>query len=140
MSLHSQLKTHKQFKKLLQFLLKTMRLLVGFLIADALSKVGKEGVVLSEEGKGIAKELEIAEGVKVEIGFILPCFMTNADKMEVWWDNPHGLLTDKRIALVQQDSSPTLEQIAKTQRPSLTIAEDVEKEALATLILNQLRG
>jgi chaperonin GroEL len=101
-----------------------------------LSKVGKEWVVLSGEGKGIATELEIAEGVKVEIGFISLCVMTNADKMEVWWDNPHDPLTDKRIALVQQDSSPILEQIAKTQRPSQLI-EDVEKEALATSILNQ---
>jgi len=113
---------------------------IGSLIADALSKVGKDGVISLEEGKGITTELEITEGMKLEKGFISPYFITNTDKMEVSYDNPYILLTDKRITLVQQDLLPILEQITKTKRPLLIIAEDVEKEALATLILNKLRG
>ena len=113
---------------------------IGSLIADALAKVGKEGVISLEEGKGIVTELEITEGMKLDKGFISPYFITNTDKMEVSYDNPYILLTDKRITLVQQDLLPVLEQITKTKRPLLIIAEDVEKEALATLILNKLRG
>jgi chaperonin GroEL len=113
---------------------------IGSLIADALSKVGKDGVISLEEGKGINTELEITEGMKFEKGFISPYFITNTDKMEVLYDNPYILLTDKKITLVQQDLLPILEQITKTKRPLLIIAEDVEKEALATLILNKLRG
>ena len=113
---------------------------IGSLIADALAKVGKEGVISLEEGKGITTELEITEGMKFEKGFISPYFITNTDKMEVSYDNPYILLTDKKITLVQQDLLPILEQITKTKRPLLIIAEDVEKEALATLILNKLRG
>jgi chaperonin GroEL len=78
--------------------------------------------------------------MKLEKGFISPYFITNTEKMEVSYDNPYILLTDKRITLVQQDLLPILEQITKTKRPLLIIAEDVEKEALATLILNKLRG
>ena len=113
---------------------------IGSLIAMALAKVGKEGVISLEEGKGIQTELEITEGMKLEKGFISPYFITNTDKMEVSYENPYILLTDKRITLVQQDLLPILEQITKTKRPLLIIAEDVEKEALATLILNKLRG
>ena len=114
--------------------------IIGSLIADALAKVGKHGVISLEEGKGSLTELEITEGMKLEKGFISPYFITNTDKMEVSYDNPYILLTDKRITLVQQDLLPILEQVTKTKRPLLIIAEDVEKEALATLILNKLRG
>ena len=113
---------------------------IGSLIADALAKVGKDGVISLEEGKGVTTELEITEGMKFEKGFISPYFITNTDKMEVLYENPYILLTDKKITLVQQDLLPILEQITKTKRPLLIIAEDVEKEALATLILNKLRG
>ena len=113
---------------------------IGSLIADALAKVGKEGVISLEEGKGINTELEITEGMKIEKGFISPYFITNTEKMEVTYENPYILLPDKKITLVQQDLLPILEQITKTKRPLLIIAEDVEKEALATLILNKLRG
>jgi len=114
--------------------------IIGSLIADALDKVGKEGVISLEEGKGISTELEITEGMKLEKGFISPYFITNTEKMEVVYENPLILLTDKKITLVQQDLLPILEQASKTKRPLLIIAENVEKEALATLILNKLRG
>ena len=113
---------------------------IGSLIADALAKVGKDGVISLEEGKGITTELEITEGMKIEKGFISPYFITNTDKMEVAYENPLILLTDKKITLVQQDLLPILELVTKTKRPLLLIAENVEKEALATLILNKLRG
>jgi len=114
--------------------------IIGLLIADALSKVGKEGIISLEEGKGITTELEVTEGMKLDKGFISPYFITNTEKMEVSYENPYILLTDKRITLVQQDLLPILEQVTKTKRSLLIIAEDVEKEALATLILNKLRG
>jgi chaperonin GroEL len=113
---------------------------IGDLIANALDKVGKEGVISLEEGKGITTELEITEGMKIEKGFISPYFITDTDKMEVSYENPLILLTDKRITLVQQDLLPILELVSKTKRPLLLIAEEVEKEALATLILNKLKG
>merc|ERR1712151_33548 len=114
--------------------------IIGGLIADALDKVGKEGLISLEEGKGITTELEITEGMKIEKGFISPYFITNSEKMEVSYENPLLLLTDKKITLVQQDLLPILEQVTKTKRPLIIIAQDVEKEALATLILNKLRG
>nr|YP_010276934.1 60-kDa chaperonin [Thalassionema bacillare]UHY40457.1 60-kDa chaperonin [Thalassionema bacillare]UHY40844.1 60-kDa chaperonin [Thalassionema bacillare]UHY41102.1 60-kDa chaperonin [Thalassionema bacillare] len=114
--------------------------IIGSLISDALAKVGKEGLISLEEGKGIQTELEITEGMKLDKGFISPYFITNPEKMEVSYDNPYILLTDKKITLVQQDLLPILEQVTKTKRPLIIIAQDVEKEALATLILNKLRG
>jgi chaperonin GroEL len=114
--------------------------MIGSLISDALAKVGREGIISLEEGKNITTELQITEGMKLEKGFISRYFVTNTEKMEISYDNPYILLTDKRITLVQQDLLPILEQITKTKRPLLIIAEDVEKEALATLILNKLRG
>ena len=113
---------------------------IGALIAQALSKVGKEGIISLEEGKSVKTELEITEGMTLEKGFISPYFITNTEKMEASYENPYIILTDKRITLVQQDLLPILEQITKTKRPLIIIAEDVEKEALATLILNKLRG
>ena len=113
---------------------------IGHLIANALDKVGKEGLISLEEGKGITTELEITEGMKIEKGFISPYFITNSEKMEVSYENPLVLLTDKKLTLIQQDLLPILEQVTKTKRPLLIIAENVEKEALATLILNKLRG
>merc|ERR1712166_725613 len=104
------------------------------------SKVGKEGIISLEEGKSVKTELEITEGMTLEKGFISPYFITNTEKMEASYENPYIILTDKRITLVQQDLLPILEQITKTKRPLIIIAEDVEKEALATLILNKLRG
>merc|ERR1712032_1077672 len=101
---------------------------------------GKEGIISLEEGKGITTELEITEGMKLEKGFISPYFITDTDKMEVCYENPLVLLTDKKITLVQQDLLPVLEQVTKTKRPLVIFADDVEKEALATLILNKLRG
>nr|YP_010277188.1 60-kDa chaperonin [Thalassionema nitzschioides]UHY40711.1 60-kDa chaperonin [Thalassionema nitzschioides] len=114
--------------------------IIGSLISDALAKVGKEGLISLEEGKGIETELEITEGMKLDKGFISPYFITNPEKMEVSYENPYILLTDKKITLVQQDLLPILEQVTKTKRPLFIIAQDVEKEALATLILNKLRG
>ena len=87
--------------------------IIGSLIANALAKVGKDGVISLEEGKGIENELEITEGMKIEKGFISPYFITNTDKMEVSYDNPYVLLTDKKITLIQQDLLPILEQINK---------------------------
>mmetsp|Transcript_25844 Transcript_25844/g.39601 ORF Transcript_25844/g.39601 Transcript_25844/m.39601 type:complete len:527 (-) Transcript_25844:8164-9744(-) len=113
---------------------------IGVLIGNAVNYVGKEGIISLEESKGIITELEVTEGMKLNRGFISPYFITNPEKMETSYENPYILLTDKRITLIQQDLLPALEQITKTKRPLLIIAEDIEKEALATLILNKLRG
>ena len=112
----------------------------GEMIASALDKVGKDGVISLEEGNSTFTELEITEGMKFEKGFISPYFITNPERMETVFENPYILLTDKKITIVQQDIIPILEQVIPTKRPFLIIAEDVEKEALATLILNKIRG
>ena len=113
---------------------------IGYLLADALNNVGKEGLISLEEGKSIETELEITEGMKIEKGFISPYFITNPERMEVSYENPLILLTDKKLTLIQQDLLPILEQITKIKRPLVIIAENIEKEALATLILNKLRS
>jgi chaperonin GroEL len=113
---------------------------VGKMIADALDKVGKDGIISLEEGKSITTELEVSEGMRFEKGFISPYFVNQPEKMEVVLENPYILLTDKKITLVKQDLIPILEQVTKTKRSLLIIADDIEKEALATLVLNKLRG
>ena len=109
------------------------------MIAQAMDKVGKEGVISLEEGKSMTTELEITEGMRFDKGYISPYFATDAERMETVFDEPYILLTDKKIALVQ-DLVPVLEQVARSGRPLVIIAEDIEKEALATLVVNRLRG
>ena len=113
---------------------------IGEMITQAIEKVGKEGIISIEEGQSTITELEIKEGMKFDKGFISPYFVTDASKMEVIQENPYILLTDKKITLIQQELLPILEQVAKMGRPLLIIAEDIEKEALATIIVNKLRG
>jgi len=112
---------------------------VGQKIADAMDKVGKEGVISLEEGKSMSTELEVTEGMRFDKGYISPYFATDNERMEAVLEEPYILLTDKKITLVQ-DLVPVLEQIARTGKPLLIIAEDIEKEALATLVVNRLRG
>ena len=112
---------------------------VGQMIANAMDKVGKEGVISLEEGKSMTTELEITEGMRFDKGYISPYFVTDTERMEAILEEPFILLTDKKIALVQ-DLVPVLEQVARSGRPLLIIAEDIEKEALATLVVNKLRG
>jgi len=112
---------------------------VGQMIAEAMDKVGREGVISLEEGKSMTTELEITEGMRFDKGYISPYFATDTERMEANLENPYVLLTDKKITLVQ-DLVPVLEQVARSGRPLLIIAEDIEKEALATLVVNKLRG
>lgn len=112
---------------------------VGSMIAEAMDKVGKEGVISLEEGKSMTTELEITEGMRFDKGYISPYFVTDTERMEAVFEEPFLLLTDKKIALVQ-DLVPVLEQVARAGRPLVIIAEDIEKEALATLVVNRLRG
>ena len=112
---------------------------VGKMLADAMDKVGKEGVISLEEGKSMETELEVTEGMRFDKGYISPYFATDTERMEAVLDEPYILLTDKKIGLVQ-DLVPVLEQIARTGKPLLIIAEDIEKDALATLVVNRLRG
>ena len=113
---------------------------VGSLIASAIDKVGRQGLISLEEGKSTVTELEITEGMGFDRGFISGYFVTNTERMEIILENPYVLLTDKRITVVKQDLLPTLELISKTNQPLLIISDNVEKEALATLIINKLRG
>jgi chaperonin GroEL len=112
---------------------------VGAMIAEAMDKVGREGVISLEEGKSMTTELEITEGMRFDKGYISPYFVTDTERMEAVLDEPYLLITDKKIALVQ-DLVPVLEQVARSGRPLVIIAEDIEKEALATLVVNRLRG
>ncbi len=112
---------------------------VGQMIAQAMDKVGKEGVISLEEGKSMTTELEVTEGMRFDKGYISPYFATDTERMEAVLEEPYILLTDKKIALVQ-DLVPVLEQVARSGRPLVIIAEDIEKEALATLVVNRLRG
>ena len=112
---------------------------VGEMIANAMDKVGKEGVISLEEGKSMTTELEITEGMRFDKGYISPYFATDMERMEAVLEQPYILITDKKINLVQ-DLVPILEQVARSGRPLLILAEDIEKEALATLVVNRLRG
>jgi chaperonin GroEL len=112
---------------------------IGDIIAEAMGKVGKEGVITVEEAKGLETELEIVEGMQFDRGYISPYFVTNAEKMVVDLEDCYILINEKKISGMK-DLLPILEQIAKMGRPLLIIAEDIEGEALATLVVNKLRG
>jgi chaperonin GroEL len=112
---------------------------IGKIIADAMEKVGKEGVITVEDGKSLNNELDIVEGMQFDRGYLSPYFINNPDKQVVALDNPFVLLFDKKISNIR-DLLPVLEQVAKAGRPLLIIAEDVEGEALATLVVNNIRG
>ena len=112
---------------------------IGKLIADAMSKVGRDGVITVEEAKGTDTEVKVVEGMQFDRGYISPYFMTNADKMEAVLDDPYVLLTDKKISTME-DLMPVLEPIAREGRSLLIIAEDVDGQALTTLVVNRLRG
>ena len=112
---------------------------IGKLIADAMSKVGKDGVITVEEAKGTDTEVKVVEGMQFDRGYISPYFMTNGDKMEAELSNPSILITDKKISAMK-DLLPILEPIAREGRELLIIAEDVDGEALTTLVVNKLRG
>ena len=112
---------------------------IGKLIADAMGKVKKEGVITIEEAKGTDTTVKVVEGMQFDRGYISPYFVTNTEKMECEMDNPYILLYDKKISALK-DMLPVLEAVAQSGRPLLIIAEDVDSEALATLVVNRLRG
>jgi len=112
---------------------------IGTIIAEAMGKVGKEVVITVEEAKGLETELEVVEGMQFDRGYLSPYFVTNAEKMEVVLENPLILIHDKKISNMK-DLLPILEQIAKMGRPLLIVSEDIEGEALATLVINKIRG
>ena len=112
---------------------------IGKLIADAMAKVGKDGVITVEEAKGTETEVKVVEGMQFDRGYISPYFMTNGDKMEAVLDDAYILLTDKKISNME-DLMPILEPVARESRSLLIIAEDVEGQALTTLVVNRLRG
>jgi chaperonin GroEL len=112
---------------------------IGNIIADAMSKVGKEGVITVEEAKSMETTLEVVEGMQFDRGYSSPYFVTNPEKMEVSLEEPYILVHEKKISAMK-DLLPLLEQIAKMGKPLLIVAEDVEGEALATLVVNKLRG
>src|SRR5437016_12716646 len=112
---------------------------IGEIIADAMDKVGKDGTITVEEAKSIETTLEVVEGMQFDKGYLSPYFVTNAEAMEAILDNPYILIHEKKISSLK-DMLPLLEKVAKAGRPLLIIAEDVEGEALATLVVNKLRG
>lgn len=112
---------------------------IGQIIADAMEKVGKEGVITVEDGKSLANELDVVEGMQFDRGYLSPYFINNTDKQQAILENPYVLLFDKKISNIR-DLLPVLEQVAKASRPLLIIAEDVDGEALATLVVNNIRG
>ena len=112
---------------------------IGKIIADAMEKVGKEGVITVEDGSGLQNELEVVEGMQFDRGYLSPYFINNPEKQVAILENPFVLLHDKKISSIR-DLLPVLEQVAKAGKPLLIIAEEVEGEALATLVVNNLRG
>ncbi|GGA87281.1 60 kDa chaperonin 1 [Neiella marina] len=112
---------------------------IGDILAEAMDRVGKDGVITVEEGKSLDNELDVVEGMQFDRGYLSPYFINNQEKMQVELDNPHILLFDKKISAIK-DLLPLLEKIAQTNRPLLLIAEDIEGEALSTLVVNHLRG
>ncbi|HOF06251.1 MAG TPA: chaperonin GroEL [Syntrophales bacterium] len=112
---------------------------IGEIISEAMDKVGKEGVITIQDAKGIETTLEIVEGMQFDRGYISPYFVTDPNKMEVHLEDPYLLLNEKKISTMK-DLVPILEQVARTGKPLLIIAEDLEGEALATLVVNKLRG
>jgi Chaperonin GroEL (HSP60 family) len=112
---------------------------VGEVIAEAMQKVGKEGVITVEEASGLENELDVVEGMQFDRGYLSPYFINQADSQSVELDNPYILLFDKKISNIR-DLLPLLEAVAKSGNPLLVIAEDIEGEALATLVVNNIRG
>ena len=112
---------------------------IGQIIAEAMDKVGKEGVITVEDGKSLQNELEVVEGMQFDRGYLSPYFVNSPEKQAALLENPYVLLHDKKISNIR-DLLPTLEQVAKSSRPLLIIAEDVDSEALATLVVNTIRG
>jgi len=112
---------------------------IGKIIAEAMEKVGKEGVITVEEAKGLATELEVVEGMQFDRGYLSPYFVTDPERMESVLEDPYILICEKKISNMK-DLLPVLEAIARQQKPLLIVAEDVEGEALATLVVNKLRG
>ncbi|NEJ83201.1 chaperonin GroEL, partial [Rhizobium leguminosarum] len=112
---------------------------IGKMIADAMDKVGKDGVITVEEAKGTETEVKVVEGMEFDRGYLSPYFVTNTEKMEAELGNAYILICDKKIS-VMKELLPILEAISQTGRPLLIIAEDIEGEALATLVVNKIRG
>ncbi|MCP3064875.1 chaperonin GroEL [Myxococcus sp. K38C18041901] len=112
---------------------------IGTIIADAMEKVGKEGVITVEEAKGLETTLDVVEGMQFDRGYVSPYFVTNRERMEVVVDDPYILISEKKISSMQ-DMIPILEQVARSGKPLLIIADDIEGEALATLVVNKIRG
>ena len=112
---------------------------IGQIIADAMKKVGKDGVITVEESKTLETQLEVVEGMQFDRGYLSPYFVTDPERMEVAFENAYILINEKKISSMK-DVIPLLEQISKSGKPLLIIAEDIEGEALATLVVNKLRG
>src|SRR4029079_8909901 len=112
---------------------------IGNLIAEVMEKVGKDGVITVEESKGLLFETEYTEGMQIDRGYLSPYFVTNTERMEAELDDPYILITDKKVSSIQ-DILPVLEKVATARAAFVIIAEDVDGEALATLVVNKLRG
>ncbi len=112
---------------------------IGNIIAEAMEKVGKEGVITVEEAKGLETTLEVVEGMQFDRGYVSPYFVTNPDRMEAVLEDPYILITERKISAMA-DLVPVLEQVARSGKPLLIVAEDIDGEALATLVVNKLRG